>query len=132
MQTSYGMCTSESVTHLAEEIETARKEPPNAMITHAFIGFILVFLFCIQDLDAAINTPTDYTLSEIFNQVLNGPSRAIGLNAMILDCQVCGNVPLLMSFARSVYAFAWDGAFPSKVNEWLTSVSPTFNVPFIL
>nr|UJH94476.1 Hnm1 [Starmerella bombicola] len=135
MQSAYGMCTYDSVAHLAEETENARKESPKAMVISVFIGFVtglgfvLALLFCIQDLDAVINTSTNYPLLEIFNQALSGPVKASGLNTIILGCQVFANVSLLTASSRSLYAFARDGAFPLQVNKWLTCVSPSLNIP---
>lgn len=135
MQPAFGMCTYDSVAHLSEETNDAAKQCPRAMFLSIFIGFftglgfMLALLFCVQDLDAVIESPHGLPLLEIFYQATSNKAGAICLLMISFGCQVFTNISLLTEGSRAVYAFARDGAFPFKLNKYLQYVHPVLDVP---
>lgn len=137
MQPAFGIATYDSVAHLSEETEDATKQCPRALVMSVLIGFttclafLIAVLFCVQDLDGVINTPTGVPIFAIFLQATKNKAAATCLGVVILGTQVFSGISLITETSRSVYAFARDGAFPKYTNEYLMQVSKTFDVPVI-
>lgn len=137
MQPAFGIATYDSVAHLSEETEDAEKQCPRALVMSVLIGFVTCFafliavLFCVQDLDAVVNTPTGVPILEIFYQATNNKAAATCLGVVIYGTQIFSGISLITETSRSVYAFARDGAFPKYTNEYLMKVSKTLDVPVI-
>lgn len=84
----------------AEEIEGAANVMPKAMLLGCLIngatGFsmLIAVLFCLGDIDAALNTPTGYPYMEIFAQGVGSNSGATGMVSFRYNphgCAACSN-----------------------------------------
>lgn len=106
---------SDSVVHIAEEVEDASITVPRCMvwsfvgnITFAFF-MLIAMLFCIGPLDAVLDSSLPYAL--LFN---NTGSQALSLflNILLLILVYLGNITSLATTARETWAFARDNGLP--------------------
>lgn len=132
--TIYFLIASDSAAHLAEEVKSASKAVPRAMMwaftVNALIGFVVLtsFLFAIPSvadtLDPTINV-SGYAFIYVLKQCsYNG---GIVLFVLILCVIVTGAIDANASTARQTFAFARDGGLP--FGGWLSKVS---RVSFVL
>ena len=126
----YFMILSDSAAHLAEEVKVASKSVPRAMIWsfffNVFVGFIvlIVFVFSIPDLDAALSSPTGYAFLYTFQQASYRGS--IPLTVIILLVLLTGIINCAASTSRQTFAFARDKGLPM-----MTALSRVTNVNYI-
>lgn len=135
MQSAYGMCTYDAPAHMCEELAHASRDAPRAIVICVVIGFItgvcyiLVLMFSIHDVEDVATTPTDVAILEIFYQATASKAGAIGLQTLVMMCQVFASNALLVENSRSVYALARDGAFPKFISDRLRIIHPGLDVP---
>ena len=96
------------------------------------IGFITSWLFSIsiifsiQDLEAAISTPTSVPILEIFHQTINMAGACVLETMIILTAIGC----LISSHtwqSRLCWSFARDGGLPG--HQWLARTSHSLGTP---
>lgn len=132
MQCAYGMITYDSPAHISEEMTHAARDVPRVMLASVLIGgvtgvvFIIALLFVVQNVDDV--ELSLYPLIEILYQATNR-AGGLGLGFMTLICQFNAANSLLTEGSRSIFAFARDGAFPWRLNDWLMIVTPKLGVP---
>jgi choline transport protein len=120
---------SDSAAHLSEEVKTAAKSVPRAMmwsfVLNGLVGFIVLitFLFAVPNisntLDPSLN-PSGFAFLYVFQQA--SYKGSIPLTAMIISVIVAGIIDSNASTSRQVFAFARDGGFP--LQSWLSKVCP--------
>src|SRR5215469_4107433 len=87
---------SDSAAHLAEEVKTASKSVPRAMIwsffSNSLVGFIVLisFIFALPDLNAALSSPTGFAFLYVFQQATY--KGAIPLIIIILSVMVTSTI----------------------------------------
>ncbi|KAH6687277.1 amino acid permease-domain-containing protein [Plectosphaerella plurivora] len=106
-----------SPAYVAEETRDAAREAPRAIVeSFAWtsilgLGVCLVFAFCINDLDAAINDPTGYPLFTVLtNHWGQAPTSACLIISIIFA--TIGGSGFLLTMSTQVAAFARDGGLP--------------------
>ena len=104
--------------HMAEEIQNAAVIVPRAITFSIFLngtlglGMAFALLFCIGDVNAALNTRTAYPFMEIFDQaVQNLPGAAIMIS-IVICLSLCAIVGQAASASRQLWAFSRDRAVP--------------------
>jgi choline transport protein len=132
VQAAYGLTAFDSVIHMVEEIPAPRRNAPKviwlAVVCGAISGFIfmLVCLFCIQDVDSIVNSATGLPFMDL---VVN----AIGLNggvALIALFEFNGlgqGVSIMTTASRLTWGFARDSGLP--FSGYLSHVDSKWNVP---
>lgn len=132
---NWGFSCLDAVTHLAEEIPNPRKNVPKALLGTVIIGMgtafpiTLAILFCVQDIDRVISTPTYVPSLEFFRQAFSGNnSAAIGLQSLVL-ISTCGSLWGCHAWqARLAWSFARDKGLP--FSKWIGHIArPPFGVP---
>lgn len=114
----------------AEEVEDASLVVPRCMwwsyLLNVSMGIaiLITMLFCIGDLDDAINSPAPY-LSLFNNTGSHGVTMALTVILFLLVFS--GNVTALATTSREAWAFSRDQGFP--FSKWISRVSPLWNVP---
>ena len=72
-----------------------------SVIINGFLGFgmVIAVLFCLSNVDDAINTPTHFPVVEIFTQATRSPSGGTAMvrNRKPTDCSWVFNSQLLVS-----------------------------------
>jgi choline transport protein len=117
----YFLILSDSAAHLAEEVKTASKSVPRAMMwsfyLNALVGFIVLisFLFALPSINDVLD-PTKNISGFAFVYILQQASYkgAIPLIVMILAIMLTGSIDSNASTSRQTFAFARDGGLPFK------------------
>jgi amino acid transporter len=115
---------------MAEEVKNASVAIPRAIMLSVLIngtlGFsmLIAVLFCLEDVDAALNSATGYPFMEIFYQATNSVSGALGMTSILLIIAICSVIGMLAATSRQFWSFARDRAVPGW-RVW-SKVSPSF------
>lgn len=75
--------------------------------------FLLTILFCMGDMESALQTPTDYPIIEIFRSVTRSLAGSCALTAVLIIAAWLGTIALLASTARMVLSLARDRGMSS-------------------
>ena len=108
----------------AEEVEDASLLVPRCMwwsyLLNVSMGIVILItmLFCIGDLDDAINSPAPYL--SLFNNT-GSVAVAMTLTIILLLLVFSGNVTALATTSREAWAFSRDRGFP--FSRWISRVS---------
>ena len=103
---------------MSEEIKNAAVVVPKAIVfsivLNGFLGFgmALALLFCVGDIDAALNTKTGFPFIEIFHQAVQDITGAALMTSLILALSLCATVGIVASASRQLWAFSRDRAVP--------------------
>lgn len=103
---------------MAEEVQNAPVVIPRAILFSVCIngalgfGMVIATLFCMRDIDEALNTPTGYPFIEIFRQASGSRAGAVGMTSVLLVISVFGVVGLLTATSRQFWSFARDRGVP--------------------
>ena len=85
------------------------------------LGFLITLLFCIGDVDAAINTPTGFPTIQIIYQATGSKAGATIIECMILLSTMIALFGVFASVSRLTWAFAKDNGLP--YSEFFSRVS---------
>lgn len=103
---------------MAEEVKDASVAIPRAIMLSVLIngtlGFsmLIAVLFCLEDVDAALNSATGYPFMEIFYQATDSVSGALGMTSILLIIAICSVIGMLAATSRQFWSFARDRAVP--------------------
>ena len=104
--------------HMSEEIKNAAVVVPKAIVLSIVLngllgfGMALALLFCIGDIDAALNTKTGFPFIEIFYQAVQDTTGAALMTSIIVTLSLCATVGIVASASRQLWAFSRDRAVP--------------------
>ncbi|GES61719.1 GABA permease [Aspergillus terreus] len=118
LQACFGMCCYDAPSHMTEEMKSASKEAPKAIILSVVLGavtgfaFLLTLCFCIGDIDTTANTATGVPVIQIFYDSTGSKAGTCVLASMITVIVIVAGNNLLAEGSRSVYAFARDHGLP--------------------
>lgn len=90
---------------------------------------LIAVLYCMGDVDAALNTPTGYPFIEIITQGVRSTGGGTALCALIVVMFIFATLGVLASASRQLWAFARDNAVPNA--RWVSYVHPTLKVPVV-
>ncbi|OGM50766.1 choline transport protein [Aspergillus bombycis] len=133
----FAFAGGDAAVHMAEEVANATVAIPRAVLLSVLIngtlGFTMLIatLFCMGDIDKALNTPTGYPFIEIFYQATDSVSGALGMSSVLLIIAVCSVIGMLAATSRQFWSFARDRAVPgwrlwSKVSS--RTYTPTYSI----
>jgi choline transport protein len=103
---------------MSEEVRNAPIVIPQILVqTIAINGglaftFALVLLFCIGDIEKAMNTPTGYPIIQIFYQATGSVKATTAMMASITIIGMGSSIGVVASVSRLTWAFARDGGLP--------------------
>ncbi|TKX20015.1 amino acid permease-14 [Elsinoe australis] len=117
LQSAYGLTAFDSIVHMIEEIPNPRRTGPKAIYLAVLISaatgflFMLVCMFCIQDVDGVINTPTGLPFIQLVQDVVGLKGGAVLIAFYIFNAigQVVG---VMTTASRLTWGFARDGGIP--------------------
>lgn len=118
---------------MVEEIPSPARTVPWVLITCIAIngalgfGMLIAFLFCLGDVDAALQSPTGYPFIEILRAGLNSTAGATAITSLLLAIFMTTMTSALAACSRMLWAFARDGAVPFAAQ--LGSVHTRLRVP---
>ncbi|KAL3431346.1 amino acid/polyamine transporter I [Aspergillus tetrazonus] len=133
----FAFAGGDAAVHMAEEVRDASVAIPRAIMLSVLIngslgfGMLIAVLFCLGNLEEALNTPTGYPYMEIFRQATDSVSGALGMTSIILIIGICTIFGLLAATSRQFWSFARDRAVPgwriwSKVSP--INCLPTYSI----
>ena len=133
LQACFGMCCYDAPSHMTEEMKSASKEAPKAIILSVVLGavtgfaFLLTLCFCIGDINETAGTTTGVPVIQIIYDSTGSKAGTCVLSSMIaIIVMVAGN-NLLAEGSRSIYAFARDHGLP--FSNTFSAVSRKRQVP---
>ncbi|KAI9275653.1 amino acid permease-domain-containing protein, partial [Phascolomyces articulosus] len=132
LQAQFTLTGFDSSAHMSEETRNAEIAGPVGMImaivVSAVMGFIFLvgFLFCIQDLDATINSSTNFPVMQIIVDTVGEKGGIVLMVMLILACWFCGFASVTAN-SRMIYAFSRDGAMPGS--EYWHQVNKKMQTP---
>jgi choline transport protein len=103
---------------MSEEVRDSAKTIPKILIWTIVINgvlafaFLLAILFCIGNVENALDTPTGYPIIEIFYQATGSVKAATAMECAIIIIAFCSTFAILASVSRLTWAFARDGGLP--------------------
>lgn len=117
IQAAYGLTAFDSVIHMAEEIPSPRTSVPRVLYLAVAIGastgalFMVVCLFCIQDLDLVLNSPTGLPFVQLVTSTV-GRGGGAALIALFIFNGLGQGVSIMTTASRLTWGFARDGGLP--------------------
>ncbi|XP_014557215.1 hypothetical protein COCVIDRAFT_37345 [Bipolaris victoriae FI3] len=117
LQAAYGLTAFDSTIHMIEELPSPRSNGPKviwlAIVCGAASGFVfmVVCLFCVQDLDLVIDGPTGLPFIELVHQTV-GLKGGATLMVLFIVNGLGQGVSLATTGGRLTWGFARDGGLP--------------------
>jgi len=133
LQACFGMCCYDAPSHMTEEMKSASKEAPKAIILSVILGavtgfaFLLTLCFCIGDINETANTTTGVPVIQILYDSTGSKAGTCVLASMISVIVIVAGNNLIAEGSRSIYAFARDHGLP--FSGFLSRVSTKKQVP---
>ncbi|GKZ37169.1 hypothetical protein AbraIFM66950_008592 [Aspergillus brasiliensis] len=118
LSSCYVLAGYDGAIHLCEEMANPETAVPYCMLGSLAINdilgfiFLLTILFCMGDMESALETPTSYPIIEIFRSVTGSLAGSCALTAVLIIAAWLGTIALLASTARMVLSLARDRALP--------------------
>ena len=109
---------ADAAIHMSEEIQSAATVVPQSIMFSIVLngsmgfGMAIALLFCLGDIDAALNTPTGYPFIEIFYQAVQSRTGASIMVSVIIVLALCSTVGTMASASRQLWSFSRDRALP--------------------
>jgi choline transport protein len=109
---------SDSVIHMAEETrDAARVSSKSMFISIVFNGALglaalIAALFCADDLDGALSSPTNFAFMAIFQQSTQSVAGAMAMSIIIFLMQLFAAIGVMAAASRMLWAFARDRGVP--------------------
>lgn len=119
--------------HMSEEIERPSVIVPRSIMLTLCIngslgfGMVIAVLFCMGDMDKALDSPTHFPFMEIFRQATHSIGGATAMSAIICVLAMCANIGFMASASRMMWSFARDRGLPGW--KFLSKVEPRTMVP---
>ena len=132
VQAAYGLTAFDSVIHMIEEIPEPTKNGPKAIYLAVICGavsgfiFMVVCLFCIQNVNHVINSPTGLPFMQLVEDAI-GLSGGATLLALFIFNGLGQGVSVATTASRMTWGFARDGGIPWSA--YFTYVDPVWKVP---
>ena len=103
---------------MSEEIENASLVVPRSILAtyvlNGVLGFamLIAVLFGIQDIDAALNSPTNYPFMQIFLTATHSTGGATTMAAIVTVMEICATTSSLAAASRQFWSFSRDHGVP--------------------
>lgn len=109
---------SDSVAHMAEEVEDAGVVVPRAMVWSFIINIpftfamVISYLFCMPSVEDAVSDPTGFPFIYVFRQATGTSGGTLGMTVVILFLITMITISAMASTSRQTFAFARDNGLP--------------------
>lgn len=140
---------ADSSVHLAEELKNASWILPRSMVATAVMNYVLGFVtisnlgplletsistdfdlvtlvFCLGDLDNAINSPIGQPYVEVLLNATRSRGATITLTSVLMVLLISCAVNTVTTSSRQLWSFARDGGPP--FSAWLSRVRPAWDM----
>ncbi|KAM0437805.1 hypothetical protein ACHAPT_002170 [Fusarium lateritium] len=135
LSSCYVLIGYDGATHLSEEIRNPETGVPYAMIggvaLNSMLGFafLVAVLFCMGDIQSALETTTGFPIIEIFYNITGSTRAASAMSSAVVLMASLATIPLLASAGRVMWAFARDQGLP--FSETLSKVEKKRSIPTV-
>ena len=132
VQAAYGLTAFDAAVHLAEEIPSPRKNIPRVLWLSVSLGaftgflFMVVCLFCIQDLNAVLDPATGLPFVDLLVQTMGLEGATVLLSLFIFN-GIGQAISIVTTGSRLTWGFARDGGLPWR--DYLGQVDDTWKAP---
>lgn len=105
---------------MCEEIKDASTVVPQTLMLSIGlngvlgIAMLIAILFCLGDIEKALQTPTKFPFIEIFAQATGSNGGATGMTTVILFLVTFSTISILAAASRMTWAFARDKGLPGS------------------
>lgn len=106
-----------------------------SIMLNGVMGFALLIalLFCLGDINAALQSPTGFPFIEIFVQATNSNGGATGMTAIIIVLMGAAAIGIMATASRLLWSFARDNGVPgskyiSRVRDTNTEFAAPANI----
>lgn len=133
LQACFGMCCYDAPSHMTEEMKSASKEAPKAIVLAVILGavtgfaFLVTLCFCIGDIETTANTSTGVPVIQIIYDSTGSRVATCILTSLISVIVIVAGNNILAEGSRSVYAFARDNGLP--FSKFFSKVESKTHVP---
>jgi len=123
----------DAATHMAEEIENAAVVIPRAMIISVLIngalgfGIFIAMLFCMGPIEDILSASFSFPFVSVFVNVTHSISGATAMTSILLLVAISGNIGLLTTSSRMLWAFAREDGVPGS--RYIAKVDPKTQLP---
>ncbi|THW07931.1 amino acid permease family protein [Aureobasidium pullulans] len=132
VQAAYGLTAFDSVVHMIEELPNPKFNAPRAIYLSVVIGavtgfiFMVVCLFCIQDVDTVINTPTGLPFMQLVQDAV-GIKGTVVLMVLFTMNSLGQGISITTTGSRLTWSFARDNGLP--FSKYIKRVNKKWKVP---
>ncbi|KAI0019842.1 putative amino acid permease [Xylariomycetidae sp. FL0641] len=133
LTSTYALTGIDGASHMAEEVDNAAVVVPRTMIWSMILsgtlcfGMSIAILFCIGDVDAALNTPTGFPIIEIFYNATKSYAATNAMVSALIISTFFSTLGALASASRLIWAFARDDGLPFP--QYFSHVDRRFGIP---
>ncbi|KAF2768896.1 amino acid transporter [Teratosphaeria nubilosa] len=119
--------------HMSEEMKDASLQLPRAMmwaiIGNGVLGVVMLitFCFCITDLQALLNSNSDYPIIQVLYESTGSYAATCVLGSVLVILLFFTTVTTIASSSRQIWAFSRDEGFP--FSNWIRYVPPSLEIP---
>lgn len=103
---------------MSEEIVNASTAVPTSIMLSVLIngslgfGMLLAMLFCLGDIDAALESATGYPFMDIFLQATDSVAGTAVMASIVTTMGITTSVGMLASTSRQLWSFSRDRGMP--------------------
>ncbi|PCH07908.1 Amino acid/polyamine transporter I [Penicillium occitanis (nom. inval.)] len=133
LSSCYVLTGFDGAIHLAEEMPYPEVAVPYCMLSSVAINgtlgfaFVLAILFCMGDIEAALDTDTGYPIIEILRYITGSTAASTAMTCTLILMAVLATVALIPSASRMVWSLARDRAIP--FHKYLSEVNTRTQLP---
>jgi len=126
---------SDSVAHMAEEVEDAGVVVPRAMVWSFIInipftfGLVISYLFCMPSVGDALADPTGFPFIYVFREATGSNGGTLGMTLVILFLITMITISAMASTSRQTFAFGRDKGLPFAAWIGRVSLDPSNSPP---
>ncbi|EIN09321.1 choline transport protein, partial [Punctularia strigosozonata HHB-11173 SS5] len=125
--------TPDSITHMAEEMPTPRKDLPKAIALQLIFGTITAFIFAVAimygvtNFDAILDVGDQFPLTQFYAQATGSRAATTGLLTLAIIPGVFAMPATYVSVGRTLWTLARDNVLP--FSPWLAKSSTKLSCP---
>jgi amino acid transporter len=133
LQACFGMCCYDAPSHMTEEMKSASKEAPKAIVLAVVLGavtgfiFLVSLCFCIGDIESTAGTSTGVPVIQIIYDSTGNKAATVILSSLISVIVIVAGNNILAEGSRAAYAFARDSGLP--FSKFFSKVESKTHVP---
>ncbi|KAL4925686.1 putative GABA permease [Aspergillus undulatus] len=114
----FAFAGGDAAVHMSEEIENATVVVPRSILLSVLIngclgfGMLLALLFCLGDINAALESPTGYPFMHIFLHGTGSRGGAAAMAAIVIVVCICSSTGMMAATSRQLWSFSRDRGVP--------------------